>query len=169
MENNQNTFSETTVRALGWIINLLDQKKIPHQISGGFAAKIYGSARPLNDIDVDIPEENFDDILDEIKEHIVYGPTRHIDGKWDCDLITLNYHGQEIDICGAQTTKVSNKERTTWIPTPVDFTKTKPHQIEGIEIRVISPEDLSAYKQHLDGDHQLVDIEAARNYLEKSD
>lgn len=52
-------FQEKTINALKWIIKILNSKNIPYQISGGFAAKMYGSIRPLNDIDIDIPEDNF--------------------------------------------------------------------------------------------------------------
>ena len=47
-------FQEKTVDALRWIVGILEKKNILYQISGGFAAKLYGSSRPLNDIDIDI-------------------------------------------------------------------------------------------------------------------
>ncbi len=79
--------------------------------------------------------------------------------------MTLDYQGQEIDIGGAYETKVNNKNRTDWISIPVDFSKIKKIEVEGIVMDVISPEELIEYKQHLDGKHQLEDIEAIKIYL----
>ena len=103
---------EKTKKALSWIIEILNRHKIDYQIAGGFAAKVYGSTRILNDIDIDISEKYFPVILTEINPYIIYGPSRFIDGKWDLELVTLNYNGQEIDISGAETILMSNKERT---------------------------------------------------------
>ena len=156
---------EKTINALKWMVGILNAKNIPYQITGGFAAKIYGSIRPLNDIDIDIPEEKFADILEEVKPYITFGPERLNDGKWDTMLITLDFNGQVIDIGGAYETKVSNKDRTEWISYPIDFSKSQEIKIEGIKINVISPEELIEYKQHLDGEHQIEDIKATENYL----
>ncbi len=158
-------FQEKTIKALEWITEILKRKNIPYQISGGFAAKIYGSERPLNDIDIDIPEDKFESILAEIKPYITYGPDQLNDGKWDTKLITLNFKGQEIDIGGAFETKISNKKRTKWIPYPIDFSKSLKMKVEGLEISVISPEELIKYKQHLDGEHQTVDINAVKKFI----
>lgn len=158
-------FQEKTIDALKWIVGILNKKNIPYQISGGFSAKLYGSNRPLNDIDIDIPEKNFEDILDEVKPFIEYGPGRENDGKWDLCVMKLNFKDQIIDIGGAYETKISNKERTAWIACPVDFSKVKLMEVEGLSVNVMSPEDLIDYKQYLDGDHQVEDIEAVKKYL----
>lgn len=151
--------------ALRWIVGLLNAKHIPYQISGGFSAKLYGSPRPLNDIDIDIPDGKFEDILPEVKDFVIYGPAHYQNGKWDLTLMTLNYYGQEIDIGGSDSAKVSNQERTRWIPIPTDFSRYVPMSVDDIEIKVIPPEELIGYKQHLDGDHQKVDIEATKSCL----
>ena len=39
--------------------------------------------------------------------------------------------------------------------------------VEGIEVSLIDPRDLAAYKKELDGDHQLVDIKAVKEYIER--
>jgi hypothetical protein len=46
--------TETVGNALRWIIGILDRHNIQYQITGGFAAKLYGSSREVNDIDIDI-------------------------------------------------------------------------------------------------------------------
>lgn len=157
--------NKKTEDALRWIIGILDDKNIPYQICGGFAAKMYGSTRTLNDIDIDIPEKNFADIMYEVKEYIIFGPEYFNDGKWDMYLMTLNYKGQEIDVGGAFDIKVSNKERTDWVSIPADFSTVQHFKIANLDINVMSPEKLIGYKKFLDGEHQIVDIDAVQNYI----
>ena len=157
---------EKAKNALKWIVGILNLRNIPYQISGGFSAKLYGSPRPLNDIDIDVPNNRILEISDAVKEYVIYGPAHYQNGKWDLTLMTLNYHGQEIDIGGGDDPKVSNQERTKWILIPTDFSHFVPMTVDGLDIKVIPPEELIAYKKHLDGDHQKLDIRAAKQYIE---
>ena len=158
-------FEQKTLEALKWIVDILDRHNIDYHISGGFAGKVFGSERGLNDIDIDISEKYFDRILPEISEYIIFGPARYKDDKWDLELITLNYKGQEIDISGADTLLISTKDRTQWIPVPTDFSKALDFTLNGIDIKIINPNDFLTYKLELDGDHQLEDIAAAGRFL----
>ena len=101
--------SETARNALIWITGILEEKNIPFQISGGLAAKIYGSPRPLNDIDIDIPRDGFAKILSAVEAYIVFGPADYENGKWDLYLMTLDYHGQEIDIGCVDAISITNR------------------------------------------------------------
>ncbi len=158
-------FDKKTIDALRWIVGIFNKHNVPYRIGGGFGAKLYGSPRPLNDIDFGIPDEYLTKIVPDIEQYITWGPARWQDGKWDCELITLDYHGQEIDISGTDTKKISNKERTKWISGTSFPYNTLDMNIEGIEIKVMNPEDLMEYKMELDGDHQLIDIQAIKDYL----
>lgn len=150
-----------TKGALEWIVGILKKYDVPFQISGGCAAKIYGSPRELNDIDIDIPENYFLKIISDVKPYIIYGPDQYKDKKWDLYLMTLNYAGQEIDI-GSGNAKISTKERDKWIDFSTDFSKAVKKTFLGIEVSVIPKEDLVNYKQSLDGVHQQVDIESIK-------
>jgi hypothetical protein len=154
-----------TTQALQWIVGILNEHEIQYQITGGLAAKLYGSARNLNDIDIDIPEIHFETILPQISQYIIEGPARYNDGKWDGEFITLNYQGQEIDIGGIGTLRISNKERTKWIPYANHSLDTQDIQICSLIVKVILPQKLIEYKKELDGDHQQIDIRAAEEYL----
>ncbi len=153
---------------LKWITNILKKHDIQYQISGGLAAHVYGAQRPINDIDIDMPEDAFDIIYDEIKEFIIFGPAHYKDDRWDLELVTLNYHGQEIDIGGASTTRIYDDIAQKWIQVPVDLSKTRIFDVHGIKIPIHDPYDLIEYKKLLQGNHQKSDIEAIANYVKRT-
>ena len=88
--------------------------------------------------------------------------------KWDCSTLSLNYHGQDIDMTDVDTLKMTNVGKTEWIDVKnirlFDAIKT---DINGITISIMDPRDLIAYKKELGGEHQLIDIEAVQKYLNK--
>lgn len=54
---------EKTLNALRWIVGILNKHQVPYRIGGGFAAHIYGSNRPINDIDISLPGKYFSAIV----------------------------------------------------------------------------------------------------------
>lgn len=91
----ENSVMKNPKKAFRWIINILKKHQVPFQITGGLAAQAYGSKRPLNDIDIDIPEDRFNEIVPNVKDYITYGPAHFIDERWDLFLLTLNYQRSE--------------------------------------------------------------------------
>ena len=162
-------FQEHTIRALHWIVSELNHRDIPYQISGGFAAKLYGSPRPLNDIDIDIPDAAFAEIAPVLRPYLSYGPARYVDAKWDILLMTAEYGVQEIDVSGGTSARMTSKGDIEWLESPCDFSRTLRMPFEGIELSVIHPTDLAAYKSHLNGEHQAHDIAAACAYAHRID
>lgn len=158
---------EKTSRALHWIVGILDKHKVPYRIGGGFAAHVYGSTRPIKDIDITLPGKYFDNIMPEISKYIEYELKNYKDEKWECYGLTLNYNNQEIDITDIDTLRMSDKEQTKWFQTKDTFRNFDPVPtiVDGVKVLLIDPRDLAAYKKHLDGDHQLVDIEAVQKYI----
>jgi hypothetical protein len=152
--------SEKTFR---WITGILNRRGIPFVISGGLAAKSYGSPRPLNDIDIDVHDPDVAAIADEVKPYIIKSPGRYIDERWDCVLMTLNHEGQEIDICGGDTVRICDARTGEWVESPTNFDHTETRELFGVPVSVVSRQDLIAYKSMLAGDHQQVDIRAAQN------
>lgn len=162
--------NEKTLKALHFIVNILNKHNIPYRIGGGFAAHIYGSNRPVNDIDISLSGEYFPIIVSETSDYITSGPKHYLNGKWDCDTLSLNYNGQEIDITDIDTLKMSNKEQTEWFQTKDNYRKFSNNikTIDGIEVSLIDPRDLVAYKKELaDNDHpyQLDDVKAVERYI----
>ena len=155
-------------QALIWIDSILKRKNIPYQITGGFAAYIYGATRKINDIDIDLPEDKFKSIISDIKPYITYGPDHYHDEKWDLQLITLNYKEQEIDLGGAFNTKIYNNSIKSWQNIPANLENVKIMKVFDILVPVINPDDLVYYKSLLNGDHQMEDIEAVKQFTKNN-
>jgi len=159
---------EKTLKALHWIVGILNKNNISYRIGGGFAAHIYGSERPLNDIDISLPGKYFPIIIPEVTEYITAELKHYSDEKWDCDGFSLDYLGQEIDVTDVDTLRMSNKEQTEWFQTKDNF-RMFPSlliNVDGIDVSLIDPRDLIAYKKHLvDRDYQLIDIAAVQKYI----
>jgi len=159
----KNMEKRNTKDALRWIVGVLKKHKVVFEIRGGFAAKIYGSPRELRDIDMRIEKDGINKILADVKNFITHSPGVFNDGKWDVYGMTLEYKGQEIDIC--EKVKLLNSVTQRWENLEVDLTKSVIKEIYGIKIPIARPEELMEYKRHLSGDHQTEDIEAIKNYL----
>jgi len=155
---------KNTEKAFKWIVGILEKHGILFQITGGLAARIYGSKRSLNDIDIDIPDSCFSRILKDVEKFIVYGPAHYIDERWDCKLMTLKFEEQEIDISGADSMKICDARTGEWKSMPTDFSRSVEKNIFGINVPVIPPEALVDYKQMLIGEHQKEDIASVSSW-----
>jgi len=151
---------QKTKKALLWIVSLLKEKNIPFRLSGGFAAQLYGSSRPLNDIDIEVPDAALDPLEPLVKKYIIWGPERWKDEVFDLLLMTLNYEGQEIDLSGVDTEKVYNKIKNQWENFSIPMNQFTLHRVEGLEIPVIKKEHLLAYKSKIQREVDLQDIQA---------
>ncbi|MDO8649369.1 MAG: hypothetical protein Q7R81_06335 [Candidatus Peregrinibacteria bacterium] len=151
--------------ALRWIIAILRKHRIPFQVTGGLAAHFYGSQRPINDIDIDVPEEAISAVVPDVQQYRVFGPARYEDGAWDVFLMTLEYRGQLIDIGGAEGTRIRDGKTSKWTPVHCDLLTANEKQLFGTIVPVVDPHDLIAYKEMLTGEHQQEDIAAVKKYL----
>lgn len=153
-----------TQEAFHWIVDILEKRDVPFQISGGLAAKVYGSSRELADIDVDVPEKEFEKILPDVKNYIIFGPARYKDENWDLWLMTLRYCEQEIDISGAHEAQIFDKINNDWFWLQTDFSKSNLQEIFGILVPVVAKKELVEYKSRLRRDVDLIDIKEISNY-----
>lgn len=138
--------TENEVAALKWMVDLLAKVGAPFQITGGFAARVYGAMRPLFDIDFDVPEEYFEKILPALKPYLIYGPENFKDVTWDLQLMTAQYQGVLIDIGGAYQTKCFDKNKQQWVDFRVDLSKATPVEVYGLKIFISPKESLVEYK-----------------------
>ena len=150
---------KNTEAALRWIVGILQGRDIPFEVGGGFAASLYGATRELADIDLVTPEGRFSELLSDVKEHIKFGPAQYRDENWDLLLMTLCYEGQDIDIGGAYTARMFDRNTKEWISLKTDFSRTTPIEVYGLRIPVMKREDLVAYKKMLGREVDQVDLE----------
>jgi hypothetical protein len=154
--------------ALKWITGILEELNIPYQISGGFAAHIYGAARPVNDIDIDVPEDRMEEIVPRVKDFIIQELGHFQDKKWDAKLMVLDYHGQIIDLDGAENMKIYDEVNNIWVPCPANLKSSRILKVFGLDIPVVNPRDLADYKKLLIAEgheHHVGDVEAVEKYL----
>jgi GNAT superfamily N-acetyltransferase len=135
--------------AFRWIIAILRNHKIPFRISGGLAANAYGSKRKLADIDIDIPSRSFGKVMPDVSKYLIFGPERYRDKEWDLLLATLKYKSQEIDLCGAGTTKIFNKTTGKWERLDADLSNSYKTRIFGKVVPIVPKDELIAYKSKL--------------------
>jgi len=148
-----------TEKAFVWIVELLRKYKIPFQISGGLAAKVYGSDRKLADIDIDIKSKNLKKIILEIKPYIVIGPGRYLDTNWDIkNLATLKYKNQYIDLSESPQ-KIYDSNKKKWVILHTKFTNSRNKSLFGLSVPVILKQELIAYKTKLNRKCDRYDVE----------
>lgn len=155
--------SDSASRALKWISQILNKHHIPYQITGGLAAQVHGSHRPLIDIDIDLPNAAITQILPEISPYLRYGPRRYHSREWDILLATLNYHGQLIDLSGADDGLIFDRNAQQWVQCKVDFSTVQWRSIAGLQVPVIAKSELIHYKSILCREVDLMDIAAIKN------
>lgn len=149
-----------TKEAFTWIINILRKNKIPFQIVGGFAANIYGSKRPLADIDIEIPDKQVLKIKNSVKKYIIYGPKQYKDKEFDLLLMTLKYKGQEIELCGIDSEKLFNKKRGKWEKESINLSKAIRKKVYNHIVPIIPINMLINYKKKIARVVDIKDINA---------
>ena len=151
---------KNTTQALKWIITILRKHKIKFYISGGFAAKAYGSNRELADIDIEVHDASVFVIQKEVSKYIIYGPKRYIDKEFDLLLMTLKYRGQEIDICGIDSQKLYDKKLKKWYLDDIDLSKAVKKKVYGLRVPLMPLDKLIAYKKKISREVDIYDVNA---------
>ncbi len=137
-----------TEKAFKWIISLLQARKIPFVIFGGLAAKGYGAGRSLADIDIAIPEERFGEIYYNYIKYAFWGPDTYKDENWDIFLVSLEYEGQEIDLCATRY-KIFDKRLGKWVSKERDLGLFNTVEFYGLHVPVIAKSSLFEEKLQL--------------------
>lgn len=157
-----------TQNALRWICQLLRDLDVPFQITGGLAARAYGASRPLVDIDLDIPDELFAKVKNEVQPYITFGPARYQDESWDLILMTLSYEGQLIDISGATEVRIFNQQTKAWENLTTDFSRAEMKHVFDIIVPVIAKSELIFYKKALARSVDLIDVQQIEQQVNRA-
>ena len=136
-----------TAEALHWIVWILRKHKVPFWITGGFAANIYGSQRPLADIDIDLPDKCIFDVLPEVQKYVIYWPQHYKDWAFDMLLVTLKYKGQEIDLWWCSDEQIYNKGAHHRENFQAHFAQATRKKVFGLILPIIPKEQLIKYKR----------------------
>ena len=147
-----------TKEALFWIIKILKKHNIHYQITGGFAAKIYGSKRSLADIDIEIHDRDMKKVLPHVKNYILKGPLRHKDKQFNTYGLFLRYKNQRIDVCGSDTQKLFNKKFSKWEKEKINLKKAIRKKVYGIPVKVVSLKNLIDYKKRISRKVDRIDV-----------
>ncbi len=150
---------KNTEKALKWIVGILNKHKVPYQVVGGLAARLYGSKRPLADIDIYIPSQYFKTILPDVRPYITFGPKLYKGESWELVFMALEYAGQQIELSDADNTKIFNKHTSKWEKEKIGFHESEIKDIHGITLNVIPKDRLIAYKRKLLREVDMEDID----------
>ena len=149
---------KNTERAFHWIIGILKNCQIPFQITGGFAARLYGVDRELRDIDFDIPLNKFMALTEAVKEYVTFGPAQYVDNDWDLFLLSLTYEGQDMDF-GALEAKFFDRSKQSWATISADLFTAEDMEVFGLRVPVVNREELVRYKMAFGRDVDLLDVQ----------
>jgi hypothetical protein len=147
-------------RAFDWITTLLDELGHSYVVVGGLAANVYGSKRPLCDIDIDVPMFALREIANLAQAYVTFGPSRFRDEQFDIELLTLRYGEQEIDLTAAEDVLLFDRGAAIWRQVPTDLKAGELHEVFGKTVPVMSRDALITYKRMLARDTDLEDVMA---------
>ena len=103
---------QKAIRALKYIIPILENYRFKWTITGGFACYVYGVERKITDIDIDIhtskDSPQFKAFVKELKDDITQPLEHFIDKNYDNYNFEITFHGQVIDICPMENLKIFN-------------------------------------------------------------
>ncbi|MEK6919323.1 MAG: hypothetical protein AABW73_04795 [Nanoarchaeota archaeon] len=140
--------SRNTKEAFLWIVGILKNNDVPFRISGGLAARLYGTKRKLADIDLEIKKKDFNKILAEIIIYAKSKPKYYRDKNWNVYGMTLNYKNQLIDVSARDDVKLFDYQKKKWFM-PKDKIPDKKMRIYGLVVPVQNREELIDYKTRL--------------------
>ena len=156
-----------TETALRWIVEILRGAGIPFEIDGGMAAEAYGAGRELADIDINVPEDDFDKVVPLVREYLHFGPKWYRDDHWEILMMTVKYAGQNIDIGALGQMRYFDAEAKRWAEFPVDLSEVRMLDWMGMKLPFINEVKLMIYKQQLGRGVDRKDVHAMVERLEE--
>ena len=146
-----------TKDAFFWIVKFFRKNKIKFRITGGFAARIYGSKRKLADIDLGIHNKYIEKVSFLLKRYVIFGPKRYKSEDFNLLLVSLKYKGQKIDISGVDDDKLFDRRLRRWEmeSSRLDFVRKK---VYNLIVPVVKLKDLIDYKMKIARKVDKIDV-----------
>jgi len=145
--------------ALARVVQQLSAHHVAFQITGGLAALIYGSSRPLYDIDIDVAQKDMPLVCELFRNAIVMPLERLQDENFDILMLTIELDGVSIDISQAEDAYciTPDGKRFRMETNPATARRCS---FAGLELPVQRKADLIAYKRLVARETDLFDIAA---------
>lgn len=122
------------------------------------AAKIYGSKRPLADIDIDIENKYIDLIFNKTQKYVIFGPANYKDKEFNLLLMAIDYKGQKIDISGIYDRYLFNKSLNKWQKDSINLLDSVKKKVNNKVVPVIPLRSLLKYKKKIVREVDITDI-----------
>lgn len=156
-----------TLEALNWIHTLTQQLDAPTQFCGGLAAIGYGSKRPLNDIDLFVPNSHFCQVVQMGADYIVKPASHYRESAegWDLVYVQFLYKNTKIEVGNSKGAKIFDQQARTWVNLVIDYNDSVYMPVFNISIPLMPASELIHYKKRLG---RAVDLEDIGWILQKS-
>ena len=129
---------------------------MPYLITGGLAARAYGSTRPLADIDIYVPDDRLAEMEPDLSGHILKPLHNRRSAFWNVTYIVVEYLGQQIELISSRDIHFLDTKEIVWIKQKVNFSRFESIMILGRKAGIMDRRDLLDYKSSLS---RLVDLE----------
>jgi len=150
--------------ALAWIVGVLERHGVPYQVAGGLAARAYGAARPIVDVDLYAPFDRAGAALEEIRPRIIWGPEHHAGDEWELTFLKADHGGQRVELGDSSSEpRFFDRGEDRWVPQRVDYEAGVRVELLGVSAWVMPEEELVRYKRALGRQVDLVDIDQIAN------
>jgi hypothetical protein len=124
------------------------------------AARAYGAHRGLADIDIYVPFNEADGLLEEVRPHVAWGPEHFVDDSWDITFVKIDYRGQRIELGDSSTEpKFFNRKKRRWEVQRIDYEHSSIVEVFGVEVPVMPKDELIRYKSALGREVDAANIE----------
>jgi hypothetical protein len=151
--------SATLGDALRWITGVLADLEIPYQVVGGLAAVAHGSRRPLNDVDLYVPDDSaLERLASAAGQYVIRPPMRHRDEHWDLCFLKLTWADWEVEAAAASGARVWDRRRQDWSPVAIRFHDGEEREVHGVRLRVMPLDQLVDYKLGLGREVDRADV-----------
>lgn len=146
------------MKALEWIEGKLRYAGALRLYCGGLAVRAYGGTRPLNDIDLFVPDAHFWPLVDALHDFVRKPATRQQEAGWDLTYVQFVYEGVKIEIGSDDRPRIQDRASGEWVALDIDYATVELRTYEGCTIPLMAHKQLIAYKRTLGREVDLIDV-----------